>query len=143
MTAPITIYRPKVWIQPLDEAGAPDGADTDVSCDLMSIELTPEVPIDNVTTFCGSYQTVGEVEVSATLEVAVGADTDDRWSPLVGRRVEVRVWDRDEATEYRSFESQVTINPSLYGPTTPGEVRSHSFDIPVTSAVIWETGVAS
>lgn len=140
MTAPIVIYRPKVWIQPVDADGDPDGADTDVSCDLMSIELTPDVPIDNVTTFCGSFQTVGEVEVSATLEVAVNNDTDGRWSPLVGRAVEVRVWDREDSTEYREFKSQITINPSLYGPSTPGEVRSHSFDIPVTSEVTWSTG---
>lgn len=143
MTAPITIYRPKVWVQPLDEDGDPDGADVDVSCDLMSLELTPDVPIDNVTTFCGSFQTVGELEVSATLEVAVNADTDGRWSPLVGRSVEFHVWDTESSTEYRKFTSLITINPSLYGPTTPGEVRSHDFDIPVQSAVEWATGVAS
>lgn len=143
MTAPIVIYRPELHIQPLDEDGDPDGAAVDVTCDIMSVELTPDVPINDVTTFCGAFQTPGEVVVSASIEFAVNADTDGRWSALVGQRVQMQLWDRTDATSYRAFESQVVVNPSLYGPTTPGEVRSHTVDFPVSSEVTWETGVAS
>ena len=143
MTAPIIIYRPQTYIQPVDELGAEDGDGADVTCDLMSLELTPDIPIDEVTTFCGAFQTVGEVVTSASLEVAVNADTNARWAPLVGKLVEVRVWDRQDSANYRQFTSQIPINPSLYGPTTPGEARSFSFDIPVTSAVEWVAGEPS
>ena len=140
MTAPIVIYRPELYLQPVDENGDPDGSGVDVTCDMISAELTPDVPIDTVTTFCGAFQTMGEVETSATLEIAVNADTHDRWQPLVGQRVEARLWDRADSTTYRAFQTQIPFNPALYGPTTPGEVRSFSFDVPVTSAVTEETG---
>lgn len=142
MTAPIIIYRPMLQIQPLDENGAPDGADIDVTCDMQSVELSPDIPIDDVTTFCGAFQTVGEVVTSASLEVAVNADTNARWAPLVGLQVEMRLWDRNDSTQYRKWTSQIPINPSLYGPTTPGEARSFSFDVPVTSAIEWATGAS-
>lgn len=142
MTAPIIIYRPMLQIQPLDENGDPDGADVDVTCDMVSVELSPDIPIDDVTTFCGAFQTVGEVVTSASLEVAVNADTNARWAALVGLQVEMRLWDRNDSTQYRKWTSQVPINPSLYGPTTPGEARTFSFDVPVTSAVEWATGAS-
>ena len=143
MTAPIIIYRPELYLQPVDEDGNPDGSGVDVTCDMMSVELTPDIPIDDVTTFCGAFQTVGEVVTSASLEVAVNADTDTRWSALVGRQVEARIWDRNDSTSYRQFLTQIPINPSLYGPTTPGEARSFSFDVPVLSAVEWVVGAPS
>jgi hypothetical protein len=38
MTMPIIIYRPKVVVQPLDEAGSPTSdAPVDVSCDFSSL----------------------------------------------------------------------------------------------------------
>lgn len=143
MTAPIIIYRPELHIQPLDENGDPDGAVVDVTCDMQSVELTPDIPIDDVTTFCGAFQTVGEVVTSASLETAVNADTNGRWSGLVGKMVEMRLWDRGEAANYRKWTSQIPVNPSLYGPTTPGEARSFSFDVPVLSAVEWASGTSS
>ena len=142
MTAPIIIYRPMLQIQPLDENGDPDGADVDVTCDMVSVELSPDIPIDDITTFCGAFQTVGEVVTSASLEVAVNADTNARWAALVGLQVEMRLWDRNDSTQYRKWTSQVPINPSLYGPTQPGEARTFSFDVPVTSAVEWATGAS-
>lgn len=138
MTAPIVIYRPKLIIQPLDENGADDGATVDVSCDVSSVELAPDVPLTTVTTFCGAFSTPGELEVTATIEFTINADTDDNWSALVGDSVEMRVYDREDSTEYRKFTSQVSLNPSLYGPTTPGEPRQFTVDFPVLSEVVWE-----
>lgn len=132
---PIIVYRPTLVLQPLDADGDPDGAPVDVSCDIVSIELSPEVPITTVTTFCGAFQTPGELEVSASLEVAVNDETTGRWAALVGDSVEVQVKDRTTDTSYRKFNSQIGFNPGLYGPTQPGEARQFSFDIPVTSAV--------
>ena len=138
MTAPIVIYRPKLIIQPLTALGADDGATVDVSCDVSSVELGPDVPLTTTTTFCGAFSTPGELEVTASIEFTINADTDDNWDDLVGRSVEMRVYDREDATSYRKFTSQVTINPSLYGPTTPGEARQFSVDFPVLSEVEWE-----
>jgi hypothetical protein len=138
MVAPIIIYRPKLIIQPLDAAGADSGPTVDVSCDVSSVELSPDIPLTTVTTFCGAFSTPGELEVTATIEFTINADTDDNWSALVGDSVEMRVYDREDSTEYRKFTSQVGINPSLYGPTTPGEARTFSVDFPVLSEVEWE-----
>lgn len=143
MTMPIIIYRPKVVIQPLDEAGAPAGSPVDVSCDLSSVELTVDQPIATVTTFCGKFQVPDEIEEGATLEVTVNADTDSNWSPLVGVQGEFRVWDREDSTTYRKFNAHIGVNPSLYGTNTPGEARTVSFDVPVTSDVEWATGAYS
>ena len=137
MTAPIIVYRPQLHLQPLDEAGADDGAAVDVSCDMSSVELTVDTPTTDVTTFCGNFQVPDDITVGATLEVTVNADTDTNWSALVGKRVRAELWDRNDATKYRTFETQIMLNPSLYGPTTPGEARAFSFDVAVLSAVEW------
>ena len=132
---PIIVYRPTLVVQTLDEAGDPDGAPVDVSCDVMSIELSPEVPIQTTVTFCGTFQNPGDVEVSCTLEVAVNDETYARWAPLVGDTVELQVKDKTTDTSYRAFGSFISFNPGLYGPDQPGEARSYSFDLPVTSDV--------
>lgn len=139
MTAPIIIYRPILLLQPLDEAGADDGAAVDVSCDMSSVELTVDTPTTDVTTFCGNFQIPDDIVAGATLEVTVNADTDDNWAPLVGRRVRAELYDRNDSTRYRTFETQIMLNPSLYGPTTPGEARAFSFDTAVLSEVEWVT----
>jgi hypothetical protein len=138
MTAPIIIYRPKLWLQPLDEDGADDGAAVDVSCDMASVELGVDTPSTDVTTFCGNFQVPGEITVSATFEVTINPDTDSNWSALVGRRVRAELYDRTDSTQFRAFETQIMLNPSLYGPTTPGEARTFSFDTAIMSEVTWE-----
>jgi len=132
---PIIVYRPTLVVQTLDADGDPDGAPVDVSCDVMSIELSPEVPIQTTVTFCGTFQNPGDVEVSCSLEVAVNDETYARWAPLVGDTVELQVKDKTTDTSYRAFGSFISFNPGLYGPDQPGEARSYSFDLPVTSDV--------
>jgi len=137
MVAPIIVYRPLLHLQPLDSEGEEDGAAVDVSCDMSSVELTVDTPTTDVTTFCGNFQIPDDITVGATLEVTVNDETDSRWSALVGKRVRADLWDRTDAAKYRSFETQIQLNPSLYGPDDPGEARAFSFDVAVTSAVTW------
>jgi len=137
MTAPIIVYRPLLHLQPLDEEGEDDGAAVDVSCDMSSVELTVDTPTTDVSTFCGNFQIPDDITVRATFEVTVNADTDSRWSALVGRRVRAELYDRTDSTKYRTFETQIQLNPSLYGPDTPGEARAFSFDLAVLSDVEW------
>ena len=134
---PIIVRNPLLHLQPLDEDGADDGALVDVSCDMASVELTPETPTIDVTTFCGNFSIPDDVSISATLEVTVNADTDSNWSALVNKTVRAELYDRSDSSRYRTFTTIVPINPSLYGPTTPGEARSFSFDVAVLSAVAW------
>jgi len=132
---PIIVYRPTLIVQTLDESGDPDGAPVDVSCDIVSLELAPDVPIATTTTFCGTFQNPGDVEVSCTLEVAVNDETYTRWAALVGDTVELQIKDKGTDTSYRAFGSFISFNPGLYGPDQPGEARTYSFDLPVTSDV--------
>lgn len=137
MTAPIIVRNPLLHLQPLDEDGEDDGALVDVSCDMASVELGVDTPTVDVTTFCGNFSIPDEVTVNATLEVTVNADTDANWSALVGKTVRAELYDRTDASRYRTFTTVVPINPSLYGSTTPGEARTFSFDVAVLSAVAW------
>jgi len=137
MTAPIIVYRPLLHLQPLDEEGEDDGAAVDVSCDMSSVELTVDTPTTDVSTYCGNFQIPDDITVGATFEVTVNADTDSRWSALVGQRVRAELYDRTDSTKYRTFETQIQLNPSLYGPTTPGEPRTFSFDVAVLGDVEW------
>jgi hypothetical protein len=137
MTAPIIIRNPLLHLQPLDDDGLDDGALVDVSCDMSSVELGVDTPTIDVTTFCGNFSIPDEISVSATLEVTVNADTDANWSAIVGRTVRAELYDRSDATRYRTFTTVVPINPSLYGPMTPGEARTFSFDVAVLSTVEW------
>lgn len=134
---PIIVRKPKLHLQPLDDEGADDGALVDVSCDMASVELSPDTPTTDVTTFCGTFNTPGDVGVTATFEYTINSDTDANWSAIVGRTVRAELYDRDDASRYRTFTTVVTINPSLYGPTTPGEARTFSHDVPVLSDVEW------
>ena len=131
MVAPIIVYRPLLHLQPLDEDGEDDGAAVDVSCDMSSVELTVDTPTTDVTTFCGNFQIPDDIIVGATFEVTVNAETDANWSALVGQSVRAELYDRTDATRYRTFNTQIMLNPSLYGPTTPGEARTFSFDVAV------------
>jgi hypothetical protein len=141
MTMPIIIYQPKVVVQPLDENGSPTSdAPVDVSCDFSSIEFGVDQPSNTVSTFCGKFQIPDDIEESVTGEFTINADTDSNWSPLVGVQVEMQVWDRVDATSYRTVNVHVGVNPSLYGTTQPGEARQPSVDFPVLSAVAWASG---
>jgi hypothetical protein len=137
MVAPIIVYRPLLHLQPLDEDGDDDGAAVDVSCDMSSVELTVDTPTTDVTTFCGNFQIPDDITVGATFEVTVNAETDANWSPLVGKTVRAELYDRTDSARYRTFNTQINLNPSLYGPTTPGEARTFSFDVAVLSDVAW------
>ena len=139
MTAPIIVYRPLLHLQPLDEDGNDDGAAVDVSCDMSSVELTVDTPTTDVTTFCGNFQVPDDIVVGSTWEATINADTDGNWSALVGRRVRAELYDRTDATRYRTFETQIMLNPSLYGPTNPGDPHQFSWDQAVLSAVEWVT----
>jgi hypothetical protein len=141
MTMPIIIRRPKVVVQPLDEDGSPTSdAPVDVSCDFSSIEFGVDQPSTTVSTFCGKFQVPDDIEESVTGEFTINADTDGNWSPLVGATVEMQVWDRDDATSYRTVNVYIGINPSLYGTTEPGSARQPSVDFPVLSAMAWASG---
>jgi len=137
MVAPIVVYRPLLHLQPLDEDGDDDGSPVDVSCDMSSVELTVDTPVTDVKTFCGNFQVPDDITAGATFEVTVNTDTDANWSPLVGKRVRAELYDRTDSSKFRSFETQIQLNPSLYGPTTPGEARTFSFDVAVLSEVEW------
>ena len=141
MTMPIIIYRPKVVVQPIDAEGSPTSDEAvDVSCDFSSIEFGVDQPSTTVSTFCGKFQVPDDIEESVTGEFTINADTDSNWSPLVGSQVEMQVWDREDATTYRTVNVHVGVNPSLYGTTAPGEARQPSVDFPVLSAVAWASG---
>ena len=139
MTAPIIIYRPVLLVQPLTDAGVDDGAAVDVSCDMESVELGVDTPITSVSNFCGTYSVPDDPEISATLNVIMNADTSANWAPLVGKKVRFELFDRSSQNvvggKFRQWDSQVMLNPALYGNTTPGEARTVSFDVPVTSEV--------
>ena len=53
------------------------------------------------------------------------------------------LYDRTGASRFRTFTTVIPINPSLYGPTTPGEARTHSFNVAVLSDVTWEDAESS
>lgn len=137
MTMPIIIRKPLLHLQPLDEDGADDGALVDVSCDMQRVEITPETPTIEVSNFCGNYSVPDDAKITASFGVAINADTDANWAAIVGKTVRAEVYDREDATRYRTFTTIVPINPSLYGPTAPGEVRAFDFDVAVLSDVAW------
>jgi len=137
MVAPIIVRNPLLHLQPLTDEGADDGALVDVSCDMASVEIGIDTPTRDVTTFCGTFSIPEDPSVTATLEVTVNNDTDANWAPIVGKTVRAELYDRSDASRYRTFDTIVSINPSLYGPTTPGEERTFSFDVAVLSAVEW------
>jgi len=137
MVAPIIVKNPLLHLQPLTDEGADDGALVDVSCDMSSVEIGIDTPTIEAVTFCGSFSIPDEPTVTATLEVTVNNDTDANWSAIVGKMVRAELYDRTDASRYRTFDTIVPINPSLYGPTKPGETRTFSFDVAVLGPVAW------
>lgn len=141
MTAPIIVYKPKLLIQPLDENGDPDGSPVDVTADITSVEIGVSTPTTTVSTFVGKFQVPGDIEESAKVSCTINADTDDNWSALVGISVEMQVYDRQDASRYRAFQTIIPANPSLYGSTAPGQPRTADMDVPVLSPIEWVTVV--
>lgn len=139
MPGPIIIKDPIFELQPLDATGEPTGAAVDLSDDVASVELGYEQDLNTVQTFSARYTVPGEVGESASVEVIVGNDTSTNWAALVGDSVEARVYDRDDATKYRAFDTQLPVDPSLYGTTEPGETRTITIQLPVLSTIHWVT----
>jgi hypothetical protein len=138
MPGPIIIKDPMLLFQKLDAAGDPTvDPPTDVSDDVTSVELGFDQDIGNIKTFTGSFQIPGEVINTATISCVITADTETNWGGILGLSVEARVYDRADATRYRAFATQVDVDPSLYGPTTPGEAREVDITIPVFGDIAW------
>jgi hypothetical protein len=135
VTAPIIVRRPLLHLQPLDAAGADSGSPVDVSCDMASVSLNVDAPVTEVENFCGKFTIPDEPSVEAEFEYVINEDTYANWSALVGVRVRAELYDRNDATWYRTFETQIVLNPALYGPDTPGEPRQFSNTQAVLSAV--------
>lgn len=140
MVMPIVVYRPSLIVQPLDEAGDPDGAAVDVSCDVQSFELGVDQPLITVSSFCGKFSIPDDIEETASGTFIVNDETYDRWAPLLGKQAEFRLKDRGLTDEdYRAFTTEVRANPALYGTTSPGEARTVDLDFPIlTSPVLVE-----
>lgn len=138
MARPLIIRRPKLVLQPLDEAGDPLGAPVDVSSDVRSVELAPDQSIDNVSTFAGTFTTTADTTVGCTVEGILSLTSRTQWPALVGASVEVQIYDRTDSEEYRAFDSEVPFDPSLYGTDdAEGATREWSMDLPVLSDVTW------
>jgi hypothetical protein len=140
-TGPIIIKDPMLLFQKLDATGDPTvDAPVDVSEDVTSVEIGFSQDIGTITTFTGSFRIPGEVVNSATISCVITSDTETNWSDLMGLSVEARVYDRGDATKYRAFATQLDVDPSLYGSTTPGEAREVDIEIPVFGDVAWVVG---
>jgi hypothetical protein len=106
---------------------------------MESVELTVDTPTIDGSTFCGPYSVPDDITEGATFTVAVSTDTTTRWAPLVGLTVEARVKDRGADPAYRKWQTMIPVDPSLYGTTTPGEVRTVDIDVAVLTSPEWDT----
>jgi hypothetical protein len=132
MVAPLIIRNPIATLTKL-VAGVESGAAVDVSDDVSKVELTPSLPTSNVQTFSGKYQQTGDVEWAGSATIVHNEDLDANWTPLVGFPVRVKLYDRQDQTVYRTFDSEVVFNPALGGPTQPGQARTYDYVLPVQS----------
>lgn len=132
MTAPLIIRNPIATITKLVD-GVETGAAVDVSDDVSKVELTPTLPTTNVQTFSGKYQQAGDPEWAGSVSIVYNEDIEANWTPLVGFPVRVKLYDRQELTTYRTFDSEVLFNPALGGPTQPGQARTFDMVMPVLS----------
>ena len=144
MPAPIIIRNPKLLLQELNPTTfAAVGTAVDMSDDVSSVSLEPEVSIDTVSTFTGKYRVADDPEWSCSMSFQNGSSTSTNWGPLVGKTVEVRVFDRGPATsgaKYRTFRSEVLLDPSLGGATdSEDRTRGFELDFPVYTTPTWAT----
>lgn len=138
MAKPLIIRNPKLVIQPLDDAGAALGVAVDVSSDVRTFEIAPDQTIDHVSTFAGKFTTMAETSFTATVEGILSVDSRTTWPDLVGVSCSVQVYDRQDSTEYRVFESEIPFDPSLFGTDdAEGQTREWSMELPVLSDVTW------
>jgi hypothetical protein len=137
---PLIIRNPKLLIQPLDDSGAPQGTAVDVSSDVRTFEIAPDQTIDHVSTFAGKFTTMAETSFTATVEGLLSVISRTTWPALVGKSVEVQVFDREDSTDYRTFDSEIPFDPSLFGTDdAEGHPREWSMELPVLSDVAWNT----
>jgi hypothetical protein len=137
---PLIIRNPKLILQPLDATGAAAGTPVDVSSDVRTFEIAPDQTIDHVSTFAGKFTTMAETSFTATVEGLMSVESRTSWPALVGVSVEVQVYDRADAVDYRSFESEIPFDPSLFGTDdAEGQTREWSMELPVLSDVAWNT----
>lgn len=135
--APIVVRNPILTLQEL-AAGVPTGTAVDVSDDVSSVELEPDVPTDDITTFSGTYQTAGDVTWSGSVTIVRNLDTYANWDALVGKTVRAKLFDKGaDATRFRQFDTEVIFNPGLGGTTEPGEPSSFDMALPVLSDVTY------
>ena len=140
MAKPLIIRNPKLLIQPLDATGAPAGTAVDVSSDVRTFEIAPDQTIDHVSTFAGKFTTMAETSFTSTVEGILSVDSRTTWPTLVGVPCEVQVYDRIDSTEYRSFESEIPFDPSLFGTDdAEGQTREWTMELPVLSDVAWSS----
>lgn len=139
--APIIIRNPTMTLQVLDPTTGDPGLApaVDVSADVASVEIAPDVPQNTVSTFAGKFTALDDPEWgSATCAIVVNEETNTTWETLVGQKVQVQIKDRPELTWFRQFESEVVYNPALAGITEPGSARTSDFPLPILSAVTIE-----
>lgn len=115
----------------------------DLSDDVSSVELTPDISIDTISTFTGKFRVADEPEWSATLSIVVTEDTQANWATLVGSKVQCQLFDHGPAVagdSYRAWDSEILVDPSLGGATNVEErARAFDIDIPVLSQPAWMT----
>jgi hypothetical protein len=137
---PLIIRNPKLLLQPLDASGAPTGTAVDVSSDVRTCEIAPDQSIDHVATFVGSFTTMAQTNFTCTVEGILSDMSRTLWPALVGTSVEVQLYDRQDATEYRTFDSEIPFDPSLFGTDdAESQVREWSMELPVLSDVAWSS----
>ena len=139
---PIIIRKPIFRVAVYGTGGALQPP-VDLSDDVSSVELSPDVSIDTVATFTGKFRVADEPEWSATLSIVVTEDTNANWESLVGSKVECQLFDRGPVAtgdQYRAWDSEILLDPSLGGATNVEErARAYDIDIPVLSTPVWKT----
>lgn len=137
MVAPIVIRNPIMTLTQL-VAGVPTGSPVDVSDDVASVELTPSIATSDIKTFSGNYQTAEAPTWEGSATIVINEDTSTNWTPLVGETVRAKLYDRGaDTTRYRQFDTEILFDPTLGGPTEPGEARSFDMALPMLSAPTW------
>jgi hypothetical protein len=137
MGAPIIIRKPVMTLETL-VAGVPTGTPVDVSDDVSKVELTPSIATSDVKTFAGTYQSADEPTWAGSASIVVNDDTSTNWTPLVGQQVRAKLYDRgSDTTRYRQFDTEILIDPTIGGPTEPGNPRTYDLTLPIIGAPTW------
>lgn len=133
---PVVVQTPVLHLTDQD-AGSP----VDVSCDVRSLDLSPDQAVTEVKRFCGTVQVPGLLTETVGVDYTVNDDTATRWAPLVGKTVDVEVWTSPTDATPRTFTSFIGFNPGLYGTIEPGEaVDVLGQSMPVLSPIVLGSG---